>query len=79
VAAAVPWRPARCPTCGSAKIAEVVDEWSGGSGNRKYTVPSLRRFECPNCGERVYPPEAMRQIQAASPGQGRRRTVRRSA
>lgn len=73
------WRPAKCPTCGSQKIAEVVSEWSGEFDNRRYSVPPVRRFECPKCGERVYPPEAIRQIQAASPAFRRRRPGQKSA
>jgi predicted RNA-binding Zn-ribbon protein involved in translation (DUF1610 family) len=43
-----------CPTCGSRAI-------------RTYTVKDLEYYSCPNCGEKVYPPEAMRRLQEASP------------
>jgi YgiT-type zinc finger domain-containing protein len=55
-----------CPTCGSAAIREVVENWKGDFKGQRYVVPKLRFFACPACGERVYSREAMRRIQAAS-------------
>lgn len=54
----------RCPTCGSDKIARARRDWTVTVGSRVVTVPDLEFYECPNCGERVYEPEAMRRIDA---------------
>jgi YgiT-type zinc finger domain-containing protein len=61
-----------CPTCGSAAIREVLENWKGDFRGQRYVVPKLRFFACPACGERVYSREAMRRIQAASPAYQRR-------
>jgi YgiT-type zinc finger domain-containing protein len=66
-----------CPTCGSAAIREVFENWKGEFKGQRYVVPKLRFFACPACGERVYPREAMRRIQAASPAY--QRSHRKSA
>ncbi len=42
---------------------DVVEEYRG----QRYTVPKLGFHECPDCGERIYEPEAMRRIEAISP------------
>lgn len=56
-----------CPTCGSPAIRKVSGSWSGNYKGKTYTVKSLDYYACPNCDEKVYPPEAMRRIQQASP------------
>jgi YgiT-type zinc finger domain-containing protein len=56
----------KCPSCGSAKIAKVRRKWTGEYNGRVYTVEKLEFYECPNCQERVYDPEAMRAIEAES-------------
>ena len=63
-----------CPSCGSRAIKEVNADWSGVFQSTPYTVPDLRYFACPNCSERVYPPESMRRIEAASPAYSQRRS-----
>lgn len=52
-----------CPTCGSKRIRKVRRTWKG----KRYAVPDLEFYECPACGEKLYGPEAMRQIEAYSP------------
>lgn len=56
-----------CPTCGSPAIRQVRGSWKGTWKGQSYTVKGLEYYACPVCQEKVYPPEAMRQIQAASP------------
>ena len=56
-----------CPTCGSGKIKKVRKDWKGEYRGKKYTVPSLSFYECPDCGERVYDREAMHRIEEKSP------------
>jgi YgiT-type zinc finger domain-containing protein len=57
-----------CPTCGSNKIKKVKENWSSESEGKKYSIPLLEYYKCPNCGEKVYGKEAMRRIQENSPG-----------
>ncbi len=68
-----------CPACRSTAIQEVVQDWAGEFEGQRYVVPKLRLFACPTCGERVYPPEAMRRIQALSPAYRRHHRARKSA
>jgi YgiT-type zinc finger domain-containing protein len=56
-----------CPTCGSDKINKVRRNWTGKFRGKTYTVPALEFYECPNCGERIYDPQAVRKIEAHSP------------
>lgn len=56
-----------CPTCGSRKIKRVRRDCTREAAGQRYTVPDLRFYECPNCGERLYDREAMRKIEAYSP------------
>jgi len=70
------FRVPACPTCGSKKIRAVVRDWKGISNGKPYTVQAVEIFECPACGERVFTPDAVRQIQAASPARRHRRLAR---
>jgi len=56
-----------CPTCGSGRIKLVRRNWHGESKGRPYVVPNLQFHECPDCGERIYDPTAMRKIEAHRP------------
>ena len=56
-----------CPSCGSGKIKRVRRNWSGTHKGQSYTVENLEFYECPDCKEQVYGPEAMRAIEANSP------------
>ncbi len=70
---------AACPSCGSTSIRAVRGDWSGDYKGRRYVVKDLRYFRCPRCGEKVYTPEAMRRIQAASPAFSKGQRSRKSA
>ena len=61
----------KCPSCGSPKIAKVRRKWAGEYNGRLYAVEKLEFYECPECQERVYDPEAMRAIEANSPAFGK--------
>lgn len=61
-----------CPTCQSPNIEKIAGPWSGSYEGGSYEVKNLEYFACPDCGEKVYPPEAMRRIQACSPAYSRR-------
>lgn len=70
-----------CPNCGSPEIQRVRQDWSSTFQGEKYTVKALEFYSCPTCHEKVYPPEAMQRIQAASPSYSKsiaRRPSRRS-
>ena len=69
----------RCPSCRSGKIKKVCRNWTGRFKGKKYTVPSLQYYECPECGERVYDRDAMRNIEAHSPAFERAHPKRKSA
>jgi len=56
-----------CPNCGSDQIKQVCRDWSGVYKGQTYVVPELTFYECPVCGERVFPPEAMMKIEVHSP------------
>ncbi len=56
-----------CPSCGSLKIKRVRRNWSGEYQGHRYTVENLEFYECSDCKEQVYDPEAMRAIEANSP------------
>lgn len=56
-----------CPTCGSGNIKKVRRTWKGEYQGQPYIVPSLEFFECLDCHEVIYPPQAMRKIEAYSP------------
>lgn len=68
-----------CPSCGSTTIRVVRGDWSGNYRGKGYVVKDLRYFHCSRCGEKVYDPEAMRRIQAASPAFARPHRSRKSA
>jgi YgiT-type zinc finger domain-containing protein len=68
-----------CPACGSTTIRTVRGDWSGTFKRKHYVVKDLRYFHCPRCGEKVYGPDAMRRIEAASPAFSKIRRVRKTA
>jgi YgiT-type zinc finger domain-containing protein len=56
-----------CPTCGSKKIEKVCRKWTGEYNGRAYSVDKLEFYECPDCHEQIFDPDAMRAIEAKSP------------
>ena len=72
-------RISRCPTCGSRRIKLVRRDWQDSAAGETYTVRGLEFHECPDCGEKLYSPEAMRKIEAVSPACKSRLRVRRKA
>ncbi len=55
-----------CPVCGCS-INKIREDWDGSFKNQKYVVPDLEYYRCKNCGEEVYPREAMQKNEACSP------------
>jgi YgiT-type zinc finger domain-containing protein len=68
-----------CPACGSTRIRTVRGDWSCTFKRKRSVVKDLRYFHCPRCGEKVYSPDAMRRIEAASPAFSKTRRVRKTA
>jgi len=68
-----------CPTCGSKKIKRVRRNLTRKFDGHEYTVPNLEYYECPDCGEKVYDRDAMRQIEAHSPAFKRAASKRKPA
>jgi YgiT-type zinc finger domain-containing protein len=68
-----------CPSCGSGKIKKVRRNRTGTFKGKRYTVPNLQYYECPNCGEKVYDRDAMREIEARSPAFEQMHPKRKSA
>jgi YgiT-type zinc finger domain-containing protein len=68
-----------CPSCGSKKIKRVRRDATRNFKGKEYTVPDLEYYECPDCGEKVYDREAMRQIEAHSPAFKRAASKRKPA
>ncbi|MGH7811408.1 MAG: YgiT-type zinc finger protein [Candidatus Binatia bacterium] len=65
-----------CPTCGSAAIRKVKGRWTGNFRGKSYTVSGVEYFACRKCGEKVYPPGAMRRIRERSPAYLKPRSAR---
>lgn len=61
-----------CPSCSSPRIEKICGRWSATYEGETYEVEDLEYYSCPDCGEKVYPPAAMRRIQERSPGYSRR-------
>jgi YgiT-type zinc finger domain-containing protein len=60
-----------CPTCGSSNLKRVKKDWKGEYQGKKYSVPCLSYYDCPDCGEKVYDRDAMHRIEEKSPALGK--------
>ncbi len=52
-----------CPTCGSSRIRTLRSDYRTRVRGEEVLVPKLEREECPNCGEILFGPQAMRRIE----------------
>ena len=68
-----------CPTCGSKRIRRVKRDIKSTRGGEPYVAHHIEIEECPNCGERLFSPEALDQIAARRPQTGKRTHTRKSA
>jgi YgiT-type zinc finger domain-containing protein len=68
-----------CPTCGKKNLKRVRKTVSGTRQGKRYSVPGVEFYECPDCGEQIYDPTAMRQIEQRSHAGVRNRSVKRIA
>jgi YgiT-type zinc finger domain-containing protein len=53
-----------CPTCESSRIRTIRSDYRIRVRGEDVLVPKLERDECPNCGEILFDPEAMRRIES---------------
>lgn len=67
------------PTCGNKKIKLVRRSLIRNFRDQNYVVPALVYHECPDCGERVYDPQAMRKIEAHSQAYAKKRIRKKAA
>ena len=65
-----------CPTCGSNKSKRVIRDLTRIYKERKYIVPMVEFYDCPNCGEKVYDHEAMLKIESHSPAYRKAKSMR---
>jgi YgiT-type zinc finger domain-containing protein len=56
-----------CPTCGSKRIRRVKRDIESRRGGRPFIARGIQVEECPVCGERLFGPEALEQIDALKP------------
>ena len=68
-----------CPSCRGRNIKKVRRNWIGSFKGKRYTVPNLQFYACPDCGEKVFDREAMREIEELSPAFERMHPKRKSA
>jgi YgiT-type zinc finger domain-containing protein len=64
-----------CPTCGSRRIRLVVGDYHGNFRGKQYVARYVEHHGCPNCGEKLFDPEAMRRIESSRPGHKRKTRV----
>ena len=48
-----------CPSCGSDKLQKLCRDWTDEYRGKKYTVPALECYCCPDCDEKLYDRLAM--------------------
>lgn len=68
-----------CPNCGNKNLKKVRKTVTGTRQGKRYSAPSVEFYECPDCGERVYDPAAVQQIEQYSHVAMKRRPTRRIA
>lgn len=60
-----------CPNCSSKNLKKVRKTVTGTRQGRRYSVPGVEFYECSDCGERIYDPTAIRQIEQRSHSRNR--------
>lgn len=56
-----------CPVCGSKRIRQVMRDIASRRGGTPYVAREIEVDECPNCGEVLFSPEALKRISAQRP------------
>ena len=49
-----------CPTCGRGKLAKIIGDHRMGDG---FLVRNIERLNCTVCGENLFSPEAMKEME----------------
>ena len=68
-----------CPNCYSKNLKKVRRTVSGTRLGKPYSVPGVEFYECPDCGEQIFDPVAMRQIEQRSHADVGNKSVKRTA
>ena len=68
-----------CPNCYSKNLKKVRRTVSGTRQGKRYSVPGVEFYECPDCDERIYDPTAIQQIEQGSRAGVRNRSVKKIA
>ena len=68
-----------CPNCGNKNLKNVRQTVTGTRQGKRYSAPSVEFYECPDCGERIYDPVAVQQIEQHSHVAVKRRPARKIA
>lgn len=66
-----------CPNCGNKKLKKVRKAVTGTRQGKRYSAPAVEFYVCPDCGERIYDPAAIRQIEQHSNVRIRNRRARK--
>jgi YgiT-type zinc finger domain-containing protein len=56
-----------CPTCGSKRIRRVKRDIQSNPGGEPFVAHDIEIEECPHCGEQLFSPESLDQINARRP------------
>jgi YgiT-type zinc finger domain-containing protein len=56
-----------CPICGSKRIRRVKRDIPSTRGGRPFVAHGVAVEECPNCGEILFSPESLDEIEAQRP------------
>ena len=62
----------RCPSCGSTRVAAVVEDVLLHVGKRTHRFTAVAHERCAQCGERIFGIDASKRFDAALPKRGRR-------
>ncbi len=68
-----------CPVCNSDRIRSVKRDVESRRGGVAFTAHAVEVEECPVCGERLYSPESLNQIDAQRPRATRSAKRRKSS
>ena len=66
-----------CPNCYGKNLKKVRKTVTGTREGKRYSIPAVEFYECPDCGEKVYDPAAMRQIEQRSHAHVKTRSAKR--
>ena len=55
-----------CPNCGNKNLKKVRKAVNGARQGKRYSAPDVEFYECPDCGERIYDPAAIGQVEEHS-------------